>query len=245
MSRQRRPRQKKEENASEVQQKPKKKTAFDWKGLTMFHKQMDTRDRLRPGFLELPEGLARVYMTQGDWNNFHDLWKEEVCDSLVADALYLKLKENKKELDSRFFDAEEREAFKGSDKKEWQQWIDHKVVRFLTPDEARRVPKNQIIRSPMRIVRTNKAADRLSPLVAKSRIVILGCMDPEVGQHRTDSPTASVMSTRLLKQTRCRAIGPFSASTCQRRSCGGSRWIGSCMSELQQMVYRLQTVHLR
>ena len=189
-----------EENASEVQQKPKKKTAFDWKGLTMFHKQMDTRDRLRPGFLELPEGLARVYMTQGDWNSFHDLWKEEVCDCLVADALYLKLKENKKELDSRFFDAEEREAFKGSDKKEWQQWIDHKVVRFLTPDEARRVPKNQIIRSPMRIVRTNKAADRLSPLVAKSRIVILGRMDPEVGQHRTDSPTASVMSTRLLKQ---------------------------------------------
>ena len=95
---------------------------------------------------------------------------------MVADALYLKLKENKKELNPKFFDAEERKAFSASDNKKWQQWIDHKVIRFLKLEEARRVPKNRIIRSPMRVVRNNKTADRLSPLVAKSRIVILGCI---------------------------------------------------------------------
>lgn len=130
-------------------------------------------------------------MTASAWDTFYDVWREEVCDILVADALYLKLKENKKELDPKFFDQEEKKQFAASDRKEWQQWIDHKVVRFLSPEEAKRVPKNLIIPSPMRVVRTNKAADRLSPLVAKSRIVILGCMDPEMGQHRTDSPTAS------------------------------------------------------
>ena len=62
-----------EENASKVRQKPKKKTAFEWKGHTMFHKQTEALNRLRPGFLEFPEGIAQVYMTQSDWDTFHEL----------------------------------------------------------------------------------------------------------------------------------------------------------------------------
>ena len=51
----------------------------------------------------------------------------------------------------------------------------------------------------MRIVRVNKAAEKLAPLVAKSRLIIPGHLDPEIGTYRTDSPTAATMTTRLVK----------------------------------------------
>lgn len=62
-------------------------------------------------------------------NQFRELWNEEIVkDLLVADALLLRLKENKKELDPRFFDAAEKAEFDKADKKEWSQWLSIKVV---------------------------------------------------------------------------------------------------------------------
>ena len=69
----------------------------------------------------------------------------------------------------------------------------------MSPQEASRVPRNKIFRAPMRIVRVNKATERLAPLVAKSRLIIPGHLDPEIGTYRTDSPTANAMTTRLVK----------------------------------------------
>ena len=59
-------------------------------------------------------------------NGFRELWNEEIKDLLVADALLLRFKENKKELDPRFFDAAEKAEFDKADKKEWSQWLSNK-----------------------------------------------------------------------------------------------------------------------
>ena len=186
-----------EENAAEVARKPKRKTAFFWTGLTMFHRPPE--QQIHAFYLEVPKGLMEVKLPTPAASEFRQLWAEEVKDLLVADALVLRLKENKKELDPRFFDAEEKAAFDKSDQKEWSQWLANKVVRFLTPAEAAKVPREKVFRAPMRVVRTNRAAERLAPLVAKSRLIIPGHLDPEIGTYRTDSPTAATMTTRLLK----------------------------------------------
>ena len=207
-----------QENAAEVKLKPSKKTAFEWKGLSIFHTSGSIHEGnlIHPVYVELPAGIAEVKMDKREREDFENLWEEELKDVLVADTLYLKLKANKKELDPKYFDAEEKKQFQAADLKEWQQWIDHKVVRFVPPAEAKRVPASKVFKAPMRYVRVNKATERLAPLVAKSRLIIPGHLDPEVGQHRTDSPTASVVTTRLLKflaVSRGYAVYSFDVST--------------------------------
>jgi hypothetical protein len=186
-----------EENAQEVTMHPKKKAPFLWTGLTIFHREKTHKSHRV--YVELPGGLIEAKMHPEEAAEFHTLWCEEIRDRLVADALVLRLKENKKELDPKFFNSEEQKAFERADQKEWSQWLANKVVRFLQPDEAARVPRSKIFRAPMRIVRVNKAAEKLAPLVAKSRLIIPGHLDPEIGTYRTDSPTAATMTTRLIK----------------------------------------------
>lgn len=61
------------------------------------------------------------------------------------------------------------------------------------------MPRDCIFRSPMRMVRTNKQQLGLLPLIAKSRLVIPGHMDPHLGQFRTDAPTTALVAVRLAK----------------------------------------------
>ena len=74
--------------------------------------------------------------------------------------------------------------------------IKNKVVRVLTPYEERQVPKDKIFTSPMRFVRTNKG-DNVKELKAKSRLVVPGHKDPELGEFRTDSPTTSTLAVQV------------------------------------------------
>ena len=150
-----------EENAQEVTMHPKKKAPFLWTGLTIFHREKTHKSHRV--YVELPGGLIEAKMHPEEAAEFHTLWCEEIRDRLVADALVLRLKENKKELDPKFFNSEEQKAFERADQKEWSQWLANKVVRFLQPDEAARVPRSKIFRAPMRIVRVNKAAEKLAP----------------------------------------------------------------------------------
>ena len=55
------------------------------------------------------------------------------------------------------------------------------------------------IQKSIRWVRTNKSGNLLLRLVAKSRLVIPGHSDPQLGPFRADSPTASVQAARLTK----------------------------------------------
>ena len=104
-------------------------------------------------------------------------------------------KKNQKELDPKFFDANERIAFNKSDAEEWKQWLHNRSVRLATPQEEQRVPKSKIISAPMRYVRTNRGRTSLE---AKSRIIIPGHLDPQLGSYRTDSPTTSWLAVLTM-----------------------------------------------
>ncbi|CAE7293140.1 unnamed protein product, partial [Symbiodinium sp. KB8] len=107
----------------------------------------------------------------------------DVRDNILSShAFLLKMKANGKELDPRFFDETERRAFDKSDQKEWQAWLDNHVIEQLGPDAARKVPQARIFKVPARVVRTNKAAAGCKDLLAKSRLVLPGHMDPDVLQ---------------------------------------------------------------
>ena len=108
----------------------------------------------------------------------------------LSEALILKLKSSGKELDPRLFDKDEAAAFAESDKNEWGSWIQNKVIERINPDVARQVDRSLVFRAPLRMVRTNKSKEAMK-LIAKSRLVVPGHLDPQLGDYRTDSPTVA------------------------------------------------------
>ena len=98
-------------------------------------------------FVEMPDGLYQVLVS--DKKEWEKLKKEEINRQAFYEAFLLQMKSNGKELDPRFFSAEERQGFKESDKKEWQSWIKNQVIKRLSPEEARKVdPKNIFVHQP-------------------------------------------------------------------------------------------------
>ena len=118
-------------------------------------------------------------------------------DTLVKEAFLLKLKANGKELNPLFFDKQEAEDFEKSDEKEWDAWLKNGVIRRLSPEEAKKVPRDRIFKVPARIVRVNKTPAGQFGLQAKSRIVLPGHLDPDLGALRTDAPTTSLTAVRM------------------------------------------------
>ena len=159
-----------EESAKDVSKHPRRKAGFYWKGMTMLIRNQQS-SKIRPTYVQMPQGVYCVYLTAKERKHFEELWTEEIRDLLVHEVLLLKLKQTGKELDPKWFSAEEAAAFKESDRKEWQQWQDNQVVRRVSAQEERTIPKHQILRAPLRMVRTNRAASKTLPLVAKSRLV--------------------------------------------------------------------------
>ena len=108
----------------------------------------------------------------------------------LSKALILKLKSSGKELDPRLFDKDEAAAFAESDKNKWGSWIKNKVIERISPDVARQVDRSLVFRAPLRMVRANKSKEAMK-LIAKSRLVVPGHLDPQLGDYRTDSPTVA------------------------------------------------------
>lgn len=157
------------------------------------------KDQKFPTRIQLPGGTYEVMVTWDERRAFEAQYIEDVKDVLVSEIMIQKLKAFGKELDPKAFDADERAKFDVSDAVEWKQWLDNNVVRKLTPAEAAKVPRSQIFRSPLRWVRTNKTGNLLVPLVAKSRLVVPGHLDPQLGSFRSDSPTACLQGVRICK----------------------------------------------
>ena len=191
-----------EETAEQVKRHPRRKAGFAWKGMTLFHREAESPVPQKKEFetyFQLPEGVYGKKMSWKERRSFEAQYVEEIKDGLVSEILVQKLKASGKELDPKAFDKDERKAFDVSDSKEWQQWIDNKVVRRLSLEEAQKVPRHQIFRSPLRWVRTNKTGNLMLPLIAKSRLVVPGHQDPQLGSFRSDSPTVAIQGVRLAK----------------------------------------------
>ena len=185
------------EKADEVKKKPKASTPMKWRGMTMFLKEEKKKEE-EPDFahVQIHEALYKMCVPDGDvWKSFV---RREKDLEIGAEALLLKLKASGKELDPKHFNEVEKEEFRKSDMKEWQSWVDNEVLERLTAQEAAKVPKEQIFKAPLRMLRVNKGKNA-EELQAKSRLIIPGHLDPELGGYRTDSPTTMPVAVRLLK----------------------------------------------
>ena len=123
-----------------------------------------------------------------------------VMDHKSNECYFLKWKTFKKdqrkgrELDPKYFNQEERQAFDIADAKEWKSFLDTGAVQIVPPHEARKIDPARIFKRPMRSGRTDKSGGA-GPLEAKCRYVTPGDCDPdgtlpiEDGGFRTDAPT--------------------------------------------------------
>ena len=96
-----------EEDENEVQQNPRRKAPFLWKGITMYWKEK----------AEKKKGKVKSYVEKGgevyevNWSSrqrklFEKEWADEMKDILMSEVMLLKLKQSGKELDPRFFSPE-------------------------------------------------------------------------------------------------------------------------------------------
>ena len=94
-------------------------------------------------------GLSSVLVVDHTTNDCYFLkWKT-----------YSKMQRKGRELDPRYFDKAERDAFAAADAKEWQSFIDTGAVKILSPQEAAKIPESRILSRRMRYVRTDRAED--------------------------------------------------------------------------------------
>ena len=203
-----------EEDEKQVTAEPRRKVSFYWKGMTMLYKRCGRKPQAT--YIQLPDGTYKASLSAEQRRAFEELWLEELKDVLVNEVMLLKLKQNGKELDPRWFNPEEKKAFDISDATEWSQWLNNEVVEKVKPEDLKKVPRHQIFKAPLRMVRTNKAAAATLPLVAKSRLVVPGHRDPGLGEFRTDAPTVGATATKIAKaiaQARRWVVWAFDVTT--------------------------------
>ena len=134
--------------------RPRTRMPVSWCGLTLFYEAEYTNEF----FVDTPAGLLKMELTtdaEEDVREVYACWASRQEPDPVNEIYALIMKKNQKELDPKFFDADERSAFNKSDAEEWKQWLQNKSVRLATPQEEQRAPKSKIISAPMRYVRTN------------------------------------------------------------------------------------------
>ena len=146
------------------------------------------------------QGLNKVMLVDHETNEVF-LWKW---------MTFKKHQRKGKELDPRHFNEQEMKAFSISDAKEWQSFLDTGAVVVIPPAVAKTIPPERLFKRAARFVRTNKNKDPLSDLIAKSRLVVPGDVDPdgdvavEEGGFRTDAPTAPQLAFHLLRSNAVR-----------------------------------------
>ena len=110
---------------------------------------------------------------------------QEEGDMLDVFLLVAKAEEGRgaKELNARAFSAQEKAMYDEADAKERKSWREKEAFEQLTEAETQRVLKDKkarVMPGRARVVRTNKA-DTGSPVQAKSRIVVPGHNDQDLG----------------------------------------------------------------
>ena len=158
--------------------KKKSSRPFDqrWHGVTVFYQDRGKSDETYDVYyVDTTEGYLPLSLTYAEtedirevfntWNTLPGKLGREPYDEnpretyvAVVRQHILQLKSNKKELDERYFDSKEKKQFDESDAKEWLQWLKKEAIdpRPIPYEKASQIPKEKIISTPMRYVRTNK-----------------------------------------------------------------------------------------
>jgi len=175
-------------------QRSRKKMPSHWVGLTFFyHDKPSEDDPIGVYYLDTPEGLLPTPLTYEEQQNVSEVFRTWRCEKNPHEVYLLKMKKGMKELDPKLFNHKERAAFDASDHDEWKQWLLNKTASVVPEKDEPHVPKDKIISAPMRYVRTNRSKI-LEILAAKSRLILLGHLDPQIGLYRTDAPTTSALA---------------------------------------------------
>ena len=69
------------------------------------------------------------------------------------------MKASGKELDPKYFDQKESEAFQESDRAEWSSWLKNEVVKKVPDHEIGKIDKGKVFKIPLRWVRTNQCKE--------------------------------------------------------------------------------------
>ena len=195
-----------QETREDMKQRPRRRSASQWKGMTLFLRGDAPKEKNT--YVEMPDGVYEVMVS--DYERWKELRLNEEDDQAFCEAYLLLKKSNGKELDPKYFDANEKKQFQEADRKEWMSWIENKVVRRLTPEEILKVDKRLVFKAPARIVRVNEGVlDGV--LKAKSRMVIPGHLDPHLGEYRSDAPTTAWVAVQMAK---CIATSRSWRATC-------------------------------
>ena len=186
-----------QETAEEVRKRPARRCPHLWRGVYLFLSSKKEKGRKADRAQLYVKKGGRVFVVSSDPATLKAAQRDlEDCQA-QCEAFVLKAKANGKELDPRHFSPEEKEAFDLSDEKEWQAWVKNEVVQELSASEARKIPRERIFAIPARLVRINKAQPGQAGLMAKSRIVLPGHLDPDMVNVRTDAPTTQMSAVRL------------------------------------------------
>eukprot|EP00434_Breviolum_minutum_P007465 symbB.v1.2.006587.t1/scaffold387.1/size215482/10 len=97
-----------------------------------------------------------------------------------------KAKQRRVEVSFRKLNESDKELFRQAMKKEWQSWIDNKVVSLC---KARGISPDRIIKARWVLVWKKSSDPDVKTKTPKARLVLVGWQDPELGRVATDSPT--------------------------------------------------------
>ena len=101
-------------------------------------------------------------------------------------------------MNAKKFDESEWNEFHTSDAKELASWKDKNAFVELSEKETDKVMserRDRVLPGRARALRTNKAAEGLK---AKSRFIVPGHNDQDLGDFRSDAPTSPQLSLYLL-----------------------------------------------
>ena len=212
-----------QENETEVKAHPRRRAPFSWRGMTLFVRggvkdETSTTNTKSEVFVQNGEVMYRVHWPVDKLDVWKSFIQKEERDRQACETFLLRMKASGKELDPKCFEEAEWAKFRESDRAEWLSWIKNEVVQVVPKDEEKHVSRDKVFRIPLRWVRTNKSKelDAASNLMAKSRLVVPGHADPDLGDFRTDAPTTNPVAVRLLKMlavTRNWTVMVFDVST--------------------------------
>ena len=112
----------------------------------------------------------------------------------VLEPMNTKAGRGTRELNPRKFNSEERAAFDKADEKQLKTWLDKDAIDIIHPNNVPKVRRERILPGRARIVRTLKG----EPPEPRSRIVLPGHLDQDLGLFRSDAPTAPQIALHLL-----------------------------------------------
>lgn len=123
-----------------------------------------------------------------------DVYPEDVTDNelflwgVLEECFQVNTPKAKRRVEVSFrkLNESDKELFRQAMKKEWQSWIDNKVVSLC---KARGISPDRIIKARWVLVWKKSSDPDVKTKTPKARLVLVGWQDPELGRVATDSPT--------------------------------------------------------